>query len=47
MPADFDTERTAAGLGARVREAGEAVEEVTEKRFEQFTIDARDFLSAR
>lgn len=44
---DFDTERNAAGLGARAREAGEAVEEVTEKRFEQFTIDARDFLSAR
>ncbi|MCA1718121.1 MAG: SPFH domain-containing protein [Actinobacteria bacterium] len=41
---DFDTERTAAGLGTRAREA---VDEVAEKRFEQFTIDARDFLSAR
>jgi hypothetical protein len=47
MPMDFDTERTAASLGTHVREAGEAVDEVTEKRFEQFTIDARDFLSAR
>ncbi len=43
---DFDTERPAAGLGTRAREVGEAVD-VAEKRFEQFTIDAQDFLSAR
>ncbi len=44
---DFDAERTAAGLATRARQAGESVEEVAEKKFEQFRIDARDFLSAR
>jgi hypothetical protein len=47
MPVDFDAEKPAAGLATRARQAGEAVEEVSEKRFEQFRIDARDFLSAR
>jgi hypothetical protein len=38
---DFDAERTAASLGTRVREAGEAVDEVTEKvrrRYEEANV---------
>ena len=42
---DFDAGRTAAELGGRAREAGGAIAE--NERFEQFRIDARDFLSAR
>jgi hypothetical protein len=47
MPVDFDMERPATGRETRAREASEAVGEVAEKRFEQFRIDARDFLSPR
>jgi hypothetical protein len=41
MPVNFDTERTAPSLGTRVREAGEAVDEVTEKirrRYEEANV---------
>ena len=47
MPVDFDAERPAAGLATRTRGAGKAVDEFAEKKFEQFRIDAWDFLSAR